>query len=483
VSAGEGRSVGELLLHADAQTRALLFDVSGDDAPAMLRTWGEVVQNGAELWHDLPARPKGDTAAGQLMPQLEAIAQGIHRTQLRQGWPGAGEPDQRLLGIAEDFGAVRDLVAKHANPQRGVRSVEEMRDVHAARTRIMHVLYVGAHSVAVAVREHVRGLQQMPHVEKQWPGATRGIPRGRDALDRLTAFEQLAGGHLGVGCFVSSLHGERLEEYAGLGRLADAVVRWDIQAHRTLAAHQTLANLAAIARTQAMLQRTSLILVRAAALTATADPATYEQQIAPAFEQAIWAQARIAGHWGSLTNAHTRKVDPNLWTVADQLQAAMRELIHDKTALADPTLIAQRADLRELEPTGKRATVGGFILACDARDIATFNSSLSAPAKAMLQFARTGMPEAGEGDLDHLGASLSPTDLQHNPARPLIVPVRDILVRDSVEAANRMAGASSAVLALSSPREPARKSPARDRARNVAPAPSVPVGSPRPLRL
>ncbi|MDN5797893.1 MAG: hypothetical protein L0H79_19405, partial [Intrasporangium sp.] len=431
MSAHDGRSVGEMLLHADTATRALLFDVGGDDAPAMLRTWGEVVQNAAELWQVLPAHPKGDTAAGQLMPQLEAIAQGMHRTQLRQGWPGDGQPDQRLLGIAEDFGAARDLVTKHGSPDRGVRSIEEIRDVHAARTRILHILYVGAHSVGVAVREHIRELQQMPRVEQQWARATRGIPRGREALERLTAFEQLAGAHLGGGRFVSSLHGERLEEYAGLGRLADAVARWDIQAHRTLAVAQTPANLAAIARTQAMVQRTSLILVRAAALTGTADPVTYEQHIAPAFEQAIRAQARIAGHWGALTNAHTRRVDPDLWTVAEQLEAAMRELIHDKTALAEPTLIAQRADLRDLEPTVKRATVGGFILACDARDIATHNTSLAAPAKAMLQLARDGIPEAGEGDDDRLGASLSPTDLQHNRVRPLIEPVRGILVRDS----------------------------------------------------
>lgn len=90
MSARDGRSVGELLLHADTATRDLLFDVTGEDAPAMLRTWGEVVQDAAELWQALPARPRGGTAGGQLMVQLEAIVQRMHRTQLRQGWPGAG---------------------------------------------------------------------------------------------------------------------------------------------------------------------------------------------------------------------------------------------------------------------------------------------------------------------------------------------------------------------------------------------------------
>ena len=100
----------------------------------------------------------------------------MHRTRLRQGWPGDGDPDQRLLGIAEAFGAARDLVATHATLRAGVQSLEQARDVQAARTRIMHALYVSAHSVSVAVREHIRDLQQVPRVEQQSTRATRGIP-------------------------------------------------------------------------------------------------------------------------------------------------------------------------------------------------------------------------------------------------------------------------------------------------------------------
>ena len=53
------RSVGELLLDADFTTRQGLMDVTGQDAPAMLRTWGEVVQCGAELWATLPPPVRG----------------------------------------------------------------------------------------------------------------------------------------------------------------------------------------------------------------------------------------------------------------------------------------------------------------------------------------------------------------------------------------------------------------------------------------
>ena len=239
-------------------------------------------------------------------------------------------------------------------------------------------------------------------------------------------------------------------------------------------------NLAAIARSQAMVNRTSLILARAAAHTGAADPVVYEQQIAPAFERAIGAQSNLAGQWGSLTNPHTRKVDPRLWSAADQLQAATRELIHDQTALADPTLIAQRADLRELAPIVKRAIVGGFILACDARDIAANDTSLTAPAKAMLELARNGIQETGPGDMDRLGEILSPTDLQHNRVRPLIEPVRDILVRDSADTALRLAGASSAVLALWRPREPVTDAPTVDGHRELVTTPAATIGRPGP---
>ena len=477
MSARDGRSVGELLLHADTAARDLLFDVTGEDAPAMLRTWGEVVQNAAELWQALPARPRGGTAGGQLMVQLEAITQRMHRTQLRQGWPGAGDPDERLLSVAESFGAARDLVRAHAGAPGQARSLAAMRDAHAARTRTMHALYVAAHAVSIAVREHVQHLREMPRVDKQWARTTRGIPRGTEALERLTAFEQLAGSYLSDR-FVGSLRAEHRDGYAGLGRLCDAITRWDLQAHRTIAANSTPANLATIARTTAVINRTSLILVRAAAHTGTADPVTYEQQIAPAFEEAIRAQSHMARLWGSLTNAMPRKVDPKLWAAAEQLQAATRELIHDKTALADPTLIAERADLRDLAPVVKVATVAGFTLASDVREIATHHTGLSAPARAMLDFARNAEHARGPGDEDVLGESLSPTDLQHNRVRPLIEPVRAILVRDAYEASMRQAGASGAVLALWTPREPVAGGSAAGRVRNLALDQPVPVGPP-----
>ena len=119
MSARIGRSVGELLLEADTASRGLMFDASGDDAPAMLRAWGEVVQSASDLWHALPALPGDQTGGGQVMDQLVALSRGMHRTQLRRGWPGEGPPDDRLVHVAATFSAAGDLVARHAGAQPG----------------------------------------------------------------------------------------------------------------------------------------------------------------------------------------------------------------------------------------------------------------------------------------------------------------------------------------------------------------------------
>ena len=96
------RSVGELLLDADFTTRQALMDVTGEDAPAMLRTWGEVVQSASELWATLPQPIRGTTSPidGVTMQRLETMSQAMHRTQVRQGWPGDGPADERQIGRA-----------------------------------------------------------------------------------------------------------------------------------------------------------------------------------------------------------------------------------------------------------------------------------------------------------------------------------------------------------------------------------------------
>jgi hypothetical protein len=63
VPARDRRTVGELLADSDALARDLLLDVSPSHCPAMVRTWGRVVESAAGLWAVLPpvslAAPSG----------------------------------------------------------------------------------------------------------------------------------------------------------------------------------------------------------------------------------------------------------------------------------------------------------------------------------------------------------------------------------------------------------------------------------------
>jgi hypothetical protein len=57
VSAGEGRTVEELLDDSDGSAREALLDMSGDRALGMVRGWPQLMQSAAELWAVLPADP------------------------------------------------------------------------------------------------------------------------------------------------------------------------------------------------------------------------------------------------------------------------------------------------------------------------------------------------------------------------------------------------------------------------------------------
>ena len=88
------------------------------------------------------------------MQRLDSMSQAMHRTQLRQGWPGDGPADERLLHVAETFTRATDLIDRRG---RHIRPVDPAvrADLDAARMRIMHTLYLGAHGVAVATQQHV----------------------------------------------------------------------------------------------------------------------------------------------------------------------------------------------------------------------------------------------------------------------------------------------------------------------------------------
>lgn len=50
MSAGEGRTVAELLDDSDGLAREALLDMSAGRAPGMVRGWPQLMQSAADVW-------------------------------------------------------------------------------------------------------------------------------------------------------------------------------------------------------------------------------------------------------------------------------------------------------------------------------------------------------------------------------------------------------------------------------------------------
>ena len=138
-----------LLTHSDLESRQILFDADASGARALSRGWA-LIQAADTLWAALPT-PLGPTEPG--IAQIEAIAAGLHRSQAKAGWPGPGEVDPRLTNITNDLTRATDLVTRLARVDQPLRP-EAARDVAAARTRLMHTVYLATHGVGVALRAY-----------------------------------------------------------------------------------------------------------------------------------------------------------------------------------------------------------------------------------------------------------------------------------------------------------------------------------------
>jgi hypothetical protein len=432
------RSVGELLRDADLTTRLILLDVDGDQAPAMLRTWGEVVESAAELWQQLPT-PAWNPAArvdGAAMVRLVSVAQGLHRTLLRQSWPGDGPTDERLLGVAEAFGRAADLVRRFGGEANLARPGVSA-DIDAARMRIMHALYVGAHGLGVALRSHVKDLQPSRRSTGQAHGA-------QAAIIRLSAFEQLAGAYVGDR-FARTTHGEVLARPGGIGRLQETLIGWDIQAHRTLAAAPTPANLLLVSRVQATVATTAAALLHAAARTGHLDADTFTARLAPTLDASQRAWTHAAGRWAELT-APASRTDPDLRHAAGRLRAAVGEITHDKTSWADPETITRRVDTAEAARTIQQALSAAVDLAHLTREVAATGQGLTGPARAVQRRANAEAASIGRRHHDPAALWVSPRDLHTNRPVDLPEPVRAALVDAGdtviVAAATAMSAAS-----------------------------------------
>jgi hypothetical protein len=443
------RSVGEMLFDVDYLARQLLMDVGGDDAGTLLRSWPRMVAAAKDLWASLPGRRPGVDERDRPISSLSAQAATIERTLSgRKAWPGPGPTDPRVDQMTQTLVNAADLVRRYG-AEIPHEQTEAHRDLEAARTRIMHGLYLTAHAVNVALhdngrdrihdaRESGRRIQLAQH-NSPYAIAPTGV-----WVERMSACENTARGYL-TDRFAHALAGEAIAP-VDPGRLAQALATWDIQSHRALARDLAPSNILLITRTQGVIASASMVLVNAAATAGILEPS---DRLVPAIAEAGRSWSNLASRWGDLAPPGARLEEP-LARAAAEVRAAYRQITHDTITLATPEVIATRPGLPQATVATLRAIEAGSELAHVIAEKAD-TPSLTGPARALSRRAHNDV-ESGvatpptEGDV----VWVSPADILARRAVTVPQPVREALRSASTATASAAsAAAASAILALS----------------------------------
>ena len=457
------RTVGEMLTDVDYLARQLLIDVTGDDASYLLRSWPDVVFAAADLWNSLPR--VRDPVTGQPEPdmdRLQTLAEGIQRS-LRTGWPGNGASDPRATQIADTLSRAARLVERYAAEIPAARAAVRQ-DLNAARTRIMHGLYVTSHAVGVALHQHGRDRHRDAHTAgRPLPLSTRRSPYAiaptGQWIPRLAVCERAAGNYF-AGNFAQALAGEMTRPLDDPGRLQRALTAWDIQAHRTLASAPTPPNVLLVTRTQGLIAGAGLVLVDAAGrANQFRSPTTVAERLLPAINHAGRAWSSLASRCSDLKTPAAR-LDGDLVRAAAEVRAASRELTHDKTTMASLEEISTRPGLDRAATAILHALEAASELAYIVREQAD-NPNLTGPARALSIRAHndveTGLlsPHYAAGDI----VWVSPADILARRHIALPPPVAEALRRAGDAATQAAADAAAAAVGLTSTRERAYTRP------------------------
>jgi hypothetical protein len=392
VSPADHRTVGELLAASDELARETLLDATPDHAPAMVRSWNQLVGSAAELWAVVPAAPDSPSELDP-MGRLRAVGDTIGRSVTAGHWPGQGPTDERLTQIADNLARARHLVEAHGrHPQQA--PPETQRGIQDLRGQVMHTLFVAAHGTAVALGGHMTDLQHRLAAgqRRRQPLAERPtaleITAAQDMIARFDGFEQLAGAYL-FGLPAASANPDQAREPAA--RLETALAAWEVQAHRTLANNPDPADLVRVARVQALITSTTSILTEAAARKGHIDGHVL-QRLMPALEADQVAWSRAANRWGELTTPASR-TDPTLVAAASEVRAAIAAAATNQTGWATPDQLASRVDIPTTVTTLHLRMVASVDIAYVVRDTAADQRSLTAPARII------GMRSQGEAEI------------------------------------------------------------------------------------
>ena len=426
MSGRDHRSVGELLLDADHTARDVLMDVGDLDAAAMLRTWGEAVQTAAELWAVLPtaptaAPPNQRQAPADAMAQLAAMTAALHRGIARGPWPGTGPTDTRLQAIADSFARAAELIHQHGPA--GPSSHPAVRaDADAARTRIIHTLYLTAHGVRLAVLAHARPMEGAL-ASRRKSTAPASLAIARSVLPRLDAVEGVAGAYVAA-TYPATLAGEH-RDVPRASRVMDALAAWDVHAHRAIATRPSAGHLRLVGRTQQLILGHAAVILSAAARTGAIDRFQYATRLEQPLDMARSAWAATGRTWAQFA-AHGARPDATALTAAAaEARAALREITIDGPTTATPDVIASRTDLAATARTLGTALSTSTDLAHLVREV-TLDPSVTFPARAVNAAAVAASTTPGGGTVPGSGdaAHVDIKDLTTNREIPLSTMVR-----------------------------------------------------------
>ena len=440
------RSVGEMLFDVDYLARQLLMDVDGDDAGTLLRSWPTMVAVAEDLWASLPGRRPGVDERDRPMTSLAAQAATIEASLTgRKAWPGQGPTNPRLDQMTQTLINAAALVRRYG-AEIPHEQPDSHRDLEAARTRIMHGLYLTAHAVNVALHDNGRDRvndaresgRRIHLAQHHSPYAV--APTGA-WIDRMSACENTARSYLSDR-FAQALAGEAIRPVEDPSRLTQALANWDIQSHRALARQLEPSNILLITRTQGLIAGASMVLVDAAATAGILEPS---DRLVPAIADAGRSWSNLASRWGDLAPPGARIQEP-LARAAAEVRAAYRQITHDTTRLASPEVIAERPGLPQAVTATLRAVEAGCELAVVVAENAD-NPNLSGPARALSRRAHNDV-ESGlatppaEGDV----VWVSPADILAKRLVPLPPPVAETLQAASdatIEAASTASSVAS----------------------------------------
>jgi hypothetical protein len=394
VPAPDRRTIGELLADSDALARDTLLDARPEIAPAMVRSWNQLVTSAAHLWAALSS-PPDDMSKSDPMEGLRLVGEAIARSVRAGHWPGHGPTDDHLTEIADNLSRARRLIERDGRPS-GPATANRHADTPDIRGQVMHTLYVAAHGTAVALGGYVTELQHRLEVgtrRRQPMGerpTTLEITEAQGMIARFSGFEQLAAAYM-FGQPLPSADPGQLRAASPAARLETALAAWAVQAHRTLAANPDPADLVRIARVQALITSTTSVISEAAATRGHIGDDVM-QRLGPALEASQVAWSRSAKRWGELTNPASR-TDPALVGAASELRSAIAATATSQGGWATPDQLATRVNLPAAVRSLHLSMVASIDIAYVVRDTAADHPGLTAPARII------GMRSQGEAEI------------------------------------------------------------------------------------